>query len=208
MFDVTYARKTYVAAGLRRFLDAAGKVSEEPAVWTSADGSRWTRQENGVASPASFPPDSDGRKQVRLTLAIPTDRGFVVAGNQLHSERDYTMGGFALFSRNGTDWTPARSDGQSFAFPPSATSETALRYGTAAGGGAVITGITRRAGNQPSAAKIWVSEDGQTWNSLQGELVEGYVEGPVAGTDDGAVVLGYPHGTAQTPTVEWIGGTP
>ena len=117
MFDVTYARKTYVAVGLMRFLDAAGKLFEEPAVWTSADGSRWTRQENGVASPATFAPDSEGRKQVRLTLAIPTDRGFVVAGNQKHSERDYTMGGFALFSRNGTDWTLARADGQSFAFP-------------------------------------------------------------------------------------------
>ena len=83
-----------------------------------------------------------------------------------------------------------------------------MRYGTTAGGGAVITGITRRASDQPSDAKIWVSEDGRTWSSVKGELVEGYVEGPAAGTDDGAVVLGYPHASAGTPTVGWIGGTP
>jgi hypothetical protein len=191
-----------------RFLDAAGKRSEEPAVWTSPDANRWTRRESGVASPATFIPDSSGAKQVRLTLAIATDRGFVAAGNQKHSESDYSMGGFTLFSRNGTDWTPARSDGQPFAYPPSATTETALRYGTAAAGGAVISGITRRANSEPSTAKIWVSEDGQTWRSVQGQLVDGYVEGPAAGTDDGAVVLGYPYGGDGTPTVEWIGGKP
>lgn len=208
MLDVVYARKTYVAVGLERFLDAAGKLFEEPAVWTSRDARRWIRRENGVASPASFTPDSDGAKQVRLTLALATDRGFAAAGNQEHSERDYTMGGFTLFSRNGIDWKPARADGRPFAFPPTAASETALRYGAVAGGGAVISGLTRRANSQPSTTKIWVSEDGETWKSVKGQLVEGYVEGPVAGTDNGAVVLGYPHASGGTPTVEWIGGKP
>ena len=100
-------------------------------------------QERGRVA-ATFIPDSNEAKQVRFTLAIATDRGFVASGNQKHSERDYSIGGFTLFSRNGIDWSPARSDGQPFAFPRR-DSETALRYGTAAGGGAVISGITRQA---------------------------------------------------------------
>jgi hypothetical protein len=208
MFDVTYARKTYLAVGTRRFADATGKLFEEPAIWTSRDASRWTRQESGVSSPTAFVADSGGAKQVRLTLALATDRGFVGAGNQVHSERDYTMGGLALFSRNGTEWTPARADGQPFAFPPTSTTETALKYGASIGGGAVITGLTRRAANQPSTAKIWASEDGRTWTSAKGEQVEGYVEGPVAGNSRGAVVLGYPYQSDGTPTVAWIGGKP
>jgi hypothetical protein len=207
MFDVAYARKTYVAVGLARSLDDSGRLQEEPAIWTSRDARRWTRRTTGVATPAGFRPDSAGRTQVRLTLSVATDGGFAASGNQQHSERSYTMGGFALSSKDGVRWRPARADGRVFAFPPTPTTETAVRYeGAASGGGGVITGILRRPGDRPATAKIWLSGDGSSWKALRGKLVDGYVEGPAAGTDDGVLVLGYPHGSDGARTIAWIGG--
>jgi hypothetical protein len=208
MFDVTYARKTYVAVGLSRTAGTDGKLGEEPAIWTSRDARRWTRRTNGVASPSAFTVDDNGGKQVRLTIAVATDGGFAAAGNQTHSERDYTMGGFALSSRDGIKWRPARADGRPFAFAPKTATETAIRYAAAGGGTAIISGILRRANEERSTAKIWVSDDGRDWKSVKGKLVDGYVEGPVGIHDDGAVVLGYPHNSDGSPVVAWVTGKP
>jgi hypothetical protein len=208
MNDVTYARKTYVAVGLYRSVNAAGKLDEEPAIWTSRDARRWTRRTNGAESPAGFSADSEGAQQVRLDLVVPTDGGFAATGNQEHSERDYTMGGFTLYSPDGVRWRPARADGRPFAFAPKTATETAVRYAAAADGTAVISGILRRANDQGSTAKIWVSDDGRDWKSVKGKLVDGYVEGPVGMHDDGAVVLGYPHNSDRSPVVAWITGKP
>jgi hypothetical protein len=208
MNDITYARKTYVAVGLDRSVNAAGKLDEEPAIWTSTDARRWTRRTNGVVSPASFAPDSEGAQQVRLDLVVPTDGGFAATGNQEHSERDYTMGGFTLYSPDGVKWKPARADGRPFAFAPTPATETAVRYAAAADGAAIITGILRRSDERPATAKIWVSDNGRDWKSVKGKLVDGYVEGPVAAHGGGAVVLGYPHNSNRTPVVAWISGKP
>jgi hypothetical protein len=208
MNDVVYARKSYVAVGLERTVNASGGLDEEPAIWTSRDARRWTRRTSGVTSPASFDPDSGGAQKVRLDFVVSTRGGFAATGNQEHSERDYAMGGFTLHSTDGVKWKIAKADGRSFAFSPTSSTETAVRYVAAADGSAIISGILRRAEGKPSTAKIWVSDNGRDWKSVKGKLVEGYVEGPAGMNAGGAFVLGYPGDTDRTPVVAWINGKP
>ena len=116
-----------------------------PAIWTSSDGSAWTRgTQPDAVDPASGTPQEDG---VVTELATRADR--IVAVGSLETSGGHRAAVWT--SSDGTNWTPVEED-PSFA--------EALMTAVAAGGPGFVA-----VGKNGDGAAVWTSTDGTTWQA-------------------------------------------
>jgi hypothetical protein len=179
-----------IAAGAGRQAVIVGRIGNDAAAWSSADGLAWQPADGGTAFVEA--------PETRMTAVVSTPTGYVAGGyagisNQPGSARFWT-------SPDGRSWvrvadSPAFADGR-----------VASMVATA--GGLVAVGTTGPVGRATGSA-VWRSGDGTTWKRMPGSsaLSEGAMAGVTAGGPGLVAVGGSLDGTKAMVWLSTDGST-
>lgn len=170
IFDVASDGNTIVAVGGS---DALDHREERPVIWTSTDGTQWSRvtDETGTFDI----PVGDG---IQMVTAGP--EGYVAIGQERISESGDPGYGAVWFSPDGLTWQRSRLGDQ--------TAGTAIPAWPVAGtdGYVLLTNSWTEAGPSP---QLWTSTDGTTWTTPTPSGVSGFVDGASIMTDQQLILF-------------------
>jgi molecular chaperone DnaK len=148
---------------------AGGRVDRAPAIWASADGTTWRRQD--------VPTLSNGAEWERITTVLPTSGGFI-AGGSVGPELGDRRARF-WSSADGTSWEAVPDD------PAFAGAEVADIL--AVGNRFVAIGKLGT-GQRWTGSIAWVSDDGRRWRRIDSPELAGGIAAAVAPAPGGGMV--------------------
>ncbi len=192
MYGITEGGPGLVAVGMGCEDDTAPCLSH-PTVWTSVDGTEWSRS---GAQPVVF-----GEGGAMLDVVV-TDHGIVAVGSTMEAGSDETFlsRSAVWLSPDGTDWSRVW-DGDPFDSEESIFMPGIMAVVTDAAG--LIVGVgTAENDLGESVAAVWVSADGQSWERVE-------PNSPVFGSDSGddVTMLDVTWGSAGFIAVGTVDGT-
>jgi hypothetical protein len=148
---------------------AGGRVDRAPAIWASADGTTWRRQD--------VPTLSNGAEWERITTVLPTSGGFI-AGGSVGPELGDRRARF-WSSADGTSWEAVPDD------PAFAGAEVADIL--AVGNRFVAIGKLGT-GQRWTGSIAWVSDNGRRWRRIDSPELAGGIVAAVAPAPGGGLV--------------------
>jgi hypothetical protein len=186
IFDVASDGNTIVAVGGS---DAVDHREERPVIWTSTDGTQWSRvtDETGTFDI----PVGDG---IQTVTAGPN--GYVAIGQERLSEGGDPGYGAVWYSPDGLTWQRTRLGDQ--------TVGTIIPSWPVAGpdGYVLLTNSWIQAGPSP---QLWTSIDGTSWTAPAPSGVSGFVDGAAVMIDEQLILFGNEYTQEDVATDVAIG---
>ncbi|MBU1493114.1 MAG: hypothetical protein KJ956_04025 [Actinobacteria bacterium] len=167
------------------------------AVWTSVDGSAWTRVPHDEAV-------FGGPFSQLVFDVVVGGPGFVAVGADGMNGGDWNAAVWT--SADGLIWTRVPHDEQAFGGPRDQTAQGVA----AVSDGLVAVGSAYDPGTARTIAAVWVSDDGLTWERIPGG---GQSEGPSPFNEDltgvvaagpGLVAFGYEESNSDLNATVWV----
>ena len=160
----------------------AGTTGSTTTVWSSTDGSTWTK----ISDPDAF--TLAGRRFVAQGMSDDGNGGLVIVGNSVGSGATDVVA-TAWYSADGRTWSKASVD--------------------AGAGQEMIGGVAARPGGIVAAGNgiAWFSTDGSSWQPEAMPAAEAFIPREVGAWDGGFAIVALASGAATTRSAVWYSPT-